>query len=79
MPAAQLCNHSLTACFVQLDLNKVLLAHGGLFGCSVLGCVFEVTVGSSNFPRRFHPKVSKGLSGFNEERHSNLEHQLFLH
>ena len=28
--------------------------------------VFEVTVGSSNFPRRFHPKVSKGLSGFNE-------------
>ena len=27
--------------------------------------VFEVTVGSSNFPRRFHPKVSKGLSGFN--------------
>ena len=28
--------------------------------------VFEVTVGSSNFPRRFHPKVSKGLSGFND-------------
>ena len=27
--------------------------------------VFEVTVGSSNFPRRFHPKVLKGLSGFN--------------
>ena len=27
--------------------------------------VCEVTVGSSNFPRRFHPKVSKGLSGFN--------------
>ena len=32
--------------------------------------VFEVTVGSSNFPRRFHPKVSKGLSGFNVQ---NLE------
>ena len=30
--------------------------------------VFEVTVGSSNFPRRFHPKVSKGLSGFNDCR-----------
>ena len=27
--------------------------------------VFGVTVGSSNFPRRFHPKVSKGPSGFN--------------
>ena len=27
--------------------------------------VFEVTVGSSNFPRRFHPKVFEGLSGFN--------------
>ena len=64
MSAAQLCNHSLTACFVQLDRNKVLLAHGGLFGC-VCWVVFEVTVGSSNFPRRFHPKVSKGLSGFN--------------
>ena len=29
--------------------------------------MFEVTVGSSNFPRRFHPKVSKGLSGFNDK------------
>ena len=29
--------------------------------------VFEVTVGSSNFLRRFHPKVLKGLSGFNAE------------
>ena len=28
--------------------------------------MFEVTVGSSKFPRRFHPKVSKGLSGFND-------------
>ena len=27
--------------------------------------VFEVTVGSSNFLRRFHPKVLTGLSGFN--------------
>ena len=27
--------------------------------------MFGVTVGSSNFPRRFHPKVSKGPSGFN--------------
>ena len=27
--------------------------------------MFEVTVGSSNFLRRFHPKVLKGLSGFN--------------
>ena len=27
--------------------------------------VLEVTVGSSNFPRRLHPKVLKGLSGFN--------------
>ena len=64
MPAAQLCNRSLTACFVQLDLNKVLLAHGGLFGV-VCWVVFGVTVGSSNFPRRFHPKVFKGPSGFN--------------
>ena len=27
--------------------------------------VFGVIVGSSNFPRRFHPKVFKGPSGFN--------------
>ena len=31
--------------------------------------MFEVTVGSSNFPRRFHPKVLKGLSGFNALSH----------
>ena len=34
--------------------------------------VFEVTVGSSNFPRRFHPKVFKGLSGFNEHPSGQL-------